>query len=211
MCRHGGNRHGSRDDYSCVDMDQRPPLRLAGSGGTVGPGALRWVLFLVAVLQILLGAAQIIGIRAVDLVNGGHVGNESAAWNIALGAAFLGVARAGRCPSGVLVMIAAFIGVLTVLTVSDLLSGRVGVARIGTHALLITGFVPVLRLSRRAGPPATPDRAGTSAKWITTNAGQTPSTIGHHANSPDPRLPAAYPRGRRAGRRPDHTGPRRLR
>jgi predicted anti-sigma-YlaC factor YlaD len=95
---------------------------------------------IVGVLQVLLGLAQ---------VGGGHVGNESAAWNIALGAAFVSVARAGRCPAGLPAMLAAFGGMLLLLSVSDLVSGRVDPDRLATHLLLITGFLLVLQLSRR--------------------------------------------------------------
>ncbi|AGZ41093.1 hypothetical protein [Actinoplanes friuliensis] len=200
-----------------MDMDHRPGLRLVGADERMAvPRArrdpARWALAAVAVLQILLGTVQILGLHAVDLVNGGHVGNESAAWNIALGAAFLGVARAGTGHAGVLIMLAAFIGVLTVLTVSDLLSGRVGSARLGTHALLVLGFCLVLRLTRRPRPaPQSADRPGTRHRWVTTNAANTPWRNGHHAKHPEPRLPAAYPRRSGTGRRTDHARSRRLR
>ena len=201
-----------------MDMDQRPGLRLVGAGEHVGPPPparselTRGALFAVAALQILLGTAQILGIPAVDLVNGGHVGNESAAWNIALGAAFLGVARAGHGHAGVLIMLAAFIGTLTVLTISDLFSGRVGFARLGTHALLILGFCLVLHLThrKRAVTRANPDGPGTPHRWVTTNATNTPCRNGHHAKHPDPQLPAAYRRRSGAGRRLDHARPSRL-
>lgn len=202
-----------------MDMDQRPFLRLVGAGEQTIAAApawrdpARWTLVGVGVLQTVLGTAQILGIHAVDLVNGGHVGNESAAWNIALGAAFLGVARAGKGHAGVLIILGVFIGMLTVLTVSDLLSGRVGLARLGTHALLVLGFLLVLHLTRRTRPaaPQSPDLYGTPRRWIATNAANTPLRNGHHASNPDPRLPAAYPRRSGAGRRTDHTRARRLR
>jgi hypothetical protein len=110
-------------------------------------------------------------------------------------------------------MLAAFIGTLTVLTISDLLSGRVGFARLGTHALLILGFGLVLHLTRRkrAVTPANPEGPGTPHRWVATNAANAPFKNGHHAKDPDPQLPAAYRRRSGAGRRIDHARPRRLR
>lgn len=200
-------------------MDRQPGLRLVGAGERVGtavrrrPDLARWALVAVAVLQTALGLAQIAGIHAVDLVNGGHVGNESAAWNISWGAAFLGVARAGRCQAAVLAMLTAFLAMLTLLTVSDLLGGRVGLGRLGTHALLVLGFVLVLHLTRRPGllSRTGADRPGTSGALTTTKKASTPPRNGHHATHPLPRFPTAYPRRDGAGRRPEHAGPRRLR
>ncbi|MGX6607741.1 hypothetical protein ACWKSP_37285 [Micromonosporaceae bacterium Da 78-11] len=202
-----------------MHVNQRPALRLVGVDERLeAPAAeridvARWALVAVAVLQIGLGVAQIAGIHAVDLVNGGHVGNESAAWNIAWGAAFLGVARAGRCHTGVLTMLSAFLAVLSLLTVSDLLGGRVGLGRLGTHAVLVTGFLLVLHLTRRTGQatPISAERLGTFPVRATTTSMSTPPRNGHHANHPHARFPSAYSRRDGAGRRPEHAGSRRLR
>lgn len=142
----GGNQAGFGGDYGDMRTVRRPALRLVGPDERADRPRrsrfdhARWALMVAGVLQLLLGLGQ---------VGGGHVGNESAAWNIALGAAFVSVARAGRCPPGLLAMLAVFGGMLLLLSVSDLLSGRVEPDRLATHLLLITGFVLVLRISRR--------------------------------------------------------------
>ncbi|WP_433796444.1 hypothetical protein [Actinoplanes sp. CA-252034] len=124
---------------------QRPVLRLVGPDERAPRprprgDPVRWALAVVATLQILLGLGQ---------AGGGHVSNESMAWNIALGAAFLSVARAGRCPPGLLAVLGAFVATLLLLSVGDLFSGRVDAGRLATHALLITGSGLVLALTRR--------------------------------------------------------------
>jgi predicted anti-sigma-YlaC factor YlaD len=138
--------------------EARPPLRLVSPDELPDapvarpPSAhplLRAAIALVGFGQISLGIAQIAGFSMVDMVDGGHIGNESAAWNIAIGTALLGVARAGKCPAGVLIMLVTFVGVLSLVTVSDALDGRVGVARLGTHVVALTGCALVVFLRRR--------------------------------------------------------------
>jgi predicted anti-sigma-YlaC factor YlaD len=126
-----------------MSIAQRPTLRLVRPDERAPRprvDVVRWALAFVATLQVLLGLAQ---------AGGGHVSNESMAWNIALGAAFLSIARAGRCSPGLLAVLGAFVATLLLLSVSDLLSGRVGADRLTTHALLVTGLALVLTLARR--------------------------------------------------------------
>jgi hypothetical protein len=80
---------------------------------------------------MLLGLAQVAGFSLVDLVDGGHIGNESAAWNIAVGTGLLGVAKARRCPPAVFLVLSAFVATLTLLTLTDAVNG-VGWARPGS-------------------------------------------------------------------------------
>ncbi|MFR9805471.1 zf-HC2 domain-containing protein [Pseudonocardia sp. RS010] len=71
-----------------------------------------------------------------------HFSHESAAWNLALGVAFAWVALGGARPAPALVsMIAAFVGVLTALSVPDLVAGRVDPARLLGHVLVVAGLV----------------------------------------------------------------------
>lgn len=139
------------------------------------------------VLQILLGAAQILGVRLADVINGGHVSHESAAWNIALGAAFLSVARIERCPPALLIILTAFVAVLTLLTITDVLAGRVGAARIGTHSIMVAGYALTLRLRRASGP-------GSDESPPPMTTAPAPVRHGHHVAG----MPVAV-RGNRAG------------
>jgi predicted anti-sigma-YlaC factor YlaD len=139
-----------------MDSDARPWLRLVTADDPPAPATaaaqrgLRAAIATVGAGQVLLGLAQIAGVSLVDLVDGGHLGNESAAWNVAVGAALLGVARAGHCSSAVFIMLTAFVGVLSVVTFSDALNARVGPARIATHSLVVAGYLMVIWLRRKS-------------------------------------------------------------
>ena len=55
----------------------------------------------------------------------GHVWNESAAWNVAVGAGYLFIALRRTRPVGLVPMLTAFVGMLLLLSVNDLTGGRV--------------------------------------------------------------------------------------
>ena len=87
-----------------------------------------------------------------------HMTHESAAWNLALAVGFLWVATgSGRRTAGLVALVGAFVGVLTVLSLLDLLDGQVDPARLATHVLVVVGFVLLLvlqRIDRRGGGDA---------------------------------------------------------
>ncbi|MGK5739362.1 zf-HC2 domain-containing protein [Micromonospora sp. URMC 103] len=127
---------------------------------------LRTVLGLIGALQLVLGLAQIgRGPGAAHdhaategILSAGHLWHEAAAWNVAIGAGFLFVA-ARRTPStGLLPMLTAFVGTLVLLSVNDLVTGRVDPARLVSHGFLIAGYAIVAALSRPrlrpGGPPS---------------------------------------------------------
>ncbi|PVZ03894.1 zf-HC2 domain-containing protein [Actinomycetospora cinnamomea] len=92
-----------------------------------------------------------------------HATHESAAWNLALGVAFLAGALWSRHLAGLLPALGAFIAVLAVVSGLDLVAGRVDPARVATHLLLVAGFVlglAVVRTVPRPGPGPTP-----GARW----------------------------------------------
>lgn len=134
---------------------------------------LRVGLAAVGVIQFLLGAAQVAGLgrdeHAHDAVLGsGHLWHESAAWNLAIGAGFAFVALRRTRPTGLLPTLTAFVGVLTLLSASDIVAGRVEPGRLASHGFLVAGWLITLALSRPAFDPGEPPARGTGRRWTAT-------------------------------------------
>jgi predicted anti-sigma-YlaC factor YlaD len=92
-----------------------------------------------------------------------HMTHETGAWNLAVSAAFFGVAAAPRLAAGALPFLGTFAALLTVLTSEDLAAGRVPVERAVGHLLLLAGVSLVAVLAwrgrrRRTVPAVTRDR-----------------------------------------------------
>jgi predicted anti-sigma-YlaC factor YlaD len=88
-----------------------------------------------------------------------HTTHESAAWNLALGIAFLAGALWTRHLAGLLPALGAFIAVLAVLSGIDLVAGRVEPVRVVSHLVLVAGFLlglAVVRLAPRPGAGPSP-------------------------------------------------------
>lgn len=129
--------------------------------------ALRVVLALLGAGQILLAIAQLAGPMGADNVALMHMTHEFTAWNAAIGASFLFIAWRRTRPAALLPLLTAFVGVLTVLSVDDIVHGDVSAGRLGTHALLLAGYVVVIAMSRPSlnfdAPPGQRQRAQASA------------------------------------------------
>jgi predicted anti-sigma-YlaC factor YlaD len=132
---------------------------------------LRLALGLLGGAQLVLGLLQVASLEGSegDTMHGatpGHLWHESAAWNVAVGAAFLWIAaRRGR-PLGVIPILTAFIGVLVLLSGADVLAGRVEPLRLASHGFVLVGYLIVLALSRPVldlTPPGIRQPARTSA------------------------------------------------
>ncbi|WP_089010367.1 zf-HC2 domain-containing protein [Micromonospora viridifaciens] len=129
---------------------------------------LRAVLGLIGALQIILGLAQIGRAAsgphvhaAAGALASGHLWHESAAWNVAVGAGFLFVAARRTPPTGLVPMLSAFVGTLVLLSVNDLVTGRVETTRLISHGFLLAGYLVVVALSRprlRPGGPTQRER-----------------------------------------------------
>lgn len=79
-----------------------------------------------------------------------HLSHETAAWNLALGVAFGWAAMNGsRSVRALVPVIGAFVGVLALLSLSDLVAGQVEPGRLVSHAVVAVGLV--LLLLHRAG------------------------------------------------------------
>lgn len=140
------------------------------------PGALRVALLVVGAAQLVLGLVSLLGaaLQAASDAAGGHgmtgaathmgagiahVAHETAAWNLALGAAFLVGGLRPRHLAGLLPVLGVFLAVLAVLSGVDLVAGRVDVTRVVSHLLLVVGFVLgvlVVRAGPHRGPAPTP-------------------------------------------------------
>ncbi|MFU8875475.1 zf-HC2 domain-containing protein [Micromonospora sp. SL4-19] len=133
---------------------------------------LRGLLGLLGALQLVLGLAQIGrgpagGHDHTGVLASGHLWHESAAWNVAVGAGFLFVAARRTRPTGLVPMLSAFVGTLVLLSVNDLVTGRVDTARLVSHGFLLAGYAIVVALSRpRLRPERPPARGrGDRSSW----------------------------------------------
>lgn len=135
----------------------RPLLRI-GLGG-------------LGVVQLVLGLLQVLGFTSGHVHPGigapNHLWHESAAWNVAVGAGFVWVALHRSRPSGILPTLTAFVAVLGLLSVNDVLAGRVDSVRLLSHGFLLAGYVIILALSRRGLDPGEPPagRRDGASRW----------------------------------------------
>jgi predicted anti-sigma-YlaC factor YlaD len=122
------------------------------SAAAPGPGwgragrGLRCLLGLLGFGQFALGVAQIAalgmsrGVGSAGGMTSHHLLHESAAWNVAVGAAYLWIATRRARPNGVLPILTAFVAVLMLLSLDDLLVGEVAVGSLLTHAMVVLGY-----------------------------------------------------------------------
>ncbi|MBV9843597.1 MAG: zf-HC2 domain-containing protein [Kutzneria sp.] len=169
--------------------------------------ARRWwprvALGVTAVVQLTLGIAQVFGADQAmpGMAGGGHLFNESTAWNLALGLGMLWTALRTRAAAGMLPVMAGFLAVLTVFSVHDLLIGQVVVPRVALHGLLIVGlglvyavhhtgtgrrdpvpeFPDVVPVPRRSAAAATGLGAGPTREDVRPGDGPLRPTGRHHA------------------------------
>jgi predicted anti-sigma-YlaC factor YlaD len=118
---------------------------------------LRIALAVVALAQCGLALSQLLGTSSHgDPMLTGHLSNESASWNLALGIGLLWAALRTSAAAGQLPMITGFVAVLTVVSTSDLLTGHVTGSRLLTHGLIVVGLgllFAVYRQHRRTNEP----------------------------------------------------------
>jgi predicted anti-sigma-YlaC factor YlaD len=138
------------------------PLRARLAAG------MRVLLGVLGSLQLALGVVQVTGSTTVTAYlhaghpdSAGHLWHESAAWNIAVGTAFLWIASRHGRPIGAVPILTAFVGMLVLLSASDVIAGRVDTARLLSHGFVLTGYLVILALTRPAfdfgQPPTGPD------------------------------------------------------
>lgn len=123
-----------------------PDLSAAVMRALPAPAVRRWprvLLGVVAALQIGLGVLQLLGTSGHEAM-AGHLFHESTAWNLALGAGFGWAAWRARAGAGMLPVLSAFLAVLTVVSVQDLISGVVSAGRLASHLPLVAALVLLL-------------------------------------------------------------------
>ncbi|WP_326553560.1 zf-HC2 domain-containing protein [Micromonospora sp. NBC_01813] len=158
-------------DESVLDALPKPRKLTAARVTTM----LRYALGLLGVAQFLLGAAQIGGVadghlHVADAIGGtapNHLWHESAAWNVALGAGFAWIAVRRTRPSGILPTLTAFVAVLALLSVNDVITGRVDYPRLLSHGLVVVGYLLLLALGRRDTERDSPsgDQRRAGSRW----------------------------------------------
>ena len=181
------------------------PGRRSGRGDAV----VRWALGFVAFVQLSLGLAQLLGVSQSGMSMGtgdAHLFNESTAWNIAVAIGLLVAAAWPRLARGFLPVLAVFVAVLTIVSVGDAVSGRVGAGRLETHAFVVVGLGLLFLVDRRMRRLPTPAGAQ-SLTWtddeVLTHGGpsawaQEPDRAGPEPGRGDDRRGGLRPAGRRA-------------
>jgi predicted anti-sigma-YlaC factor YlaD len=115
---------------------------------------LRLLLALTGLVQLAIGIPALTG-HTIGMAMGVHSAHEAAAWNLAIGAAFVAVAFVPRRAAGLIPLLGTFLVVLGALSVRDFAAGYVGAHRLATHGVALLGLVLLVALDRaeRALPP----------------------------------------------------------
>lgn len=141
-----------------------PVLRAAGMPAARLSRRRRLIRLGLGVLALLQWALAVPGLRGQEIgmrtamTAGAHAAHESAAWNLAVGAALLAVALRPSRAAGTLPVLLTFVAVLSVLSVPDLLAGAVTGARLCSHAGVVLAVLLVAALARAERLPG-PGRA----------------------------------------------------
>ncbi|MBK1787644.1 zf-HC2 domain-containing protein [Prauserella cavernicola] len=137
---------------------------------------LRMALAVIALAQAGLGFGQLLGMggaHAGHATGAGHLGNESAAWNLAIGIGLLWAALRPKSAGGLLPALTGFAVVLGVVSVSDLVGGAVTEGRVLSHGIMLAGVVLLFFVHRQSrsgeGPAPVADGAepGGASAWRT--------------------------------------------
>ncbi|MFK0244164.1 zf-HC2 domain-containing protein [Amycolatopsis azurea] len=135
--------------------------------------ALRVALAMVALSQSGLGFAQLImpggGHSGHPGATGApHLGNESAAWNLAVGIGLLWAALRPRTAAGLLPALTGFVVVLGTVSAIDLANGQVTPDRVLSHAFVVAGVGLLFAIRRQARRPPGPllDARGSEDDYV---------------------------------------------
>jgi len=130
-------------DLTAAILDAAPPITPPAPRRSLP----RILLGCVAIAQLLLGMGQVVGSWTAAMhvghamgVGGGHLFNESTAWNLAVGLGLLWTALRPAATAGMLPVVGAFLAVLVPYSASDLLSGTATASRVLSHLILVIGL-----------------------------------------------------------------------
>lgn len=123
---------------------------------------IRLGLVVVGLVQIAIALPALLG-NSIDMAMTIHAAHESAAWNVAAGAALLASALRPQRAAGLLPVLAVFVGVLGLLSIRDVASGAVAAGRLATHLGVVAGLALTYALSR-AEQTLPPDRRSSSGE-----------------------------------------------
>lgn len=115
---------------------------------------LRVALLVAGLAQLGIGVPALTG-DSLGMAMSMHAAHEAAAWNLAIGVAFVAAASVPRRAAGLIPLLGVFLVVLGALCVHDLAAGAVSVDRVATHLVALVGLVLLIALDRaeRALPP----------------------------------------------------------
>ena len=128
---------------------QRPAP--APAGGSSSRQTWRWLLALVAFVQVSMGLSELLGVSHMGMTmssDSEHLFNESTAWNLALGVGFAVAAVWPRLAGGLLPTLGVFLVVLVGVSVSDLINGAADLTRVGSHVVVLLGMALLLIVHR---------------------------------------------------------------
>ena len=145
----------------------RMPLLIRGGLGAVGVGQ-----FALAITGVLGAGGEHPGMALGASL--AHFSHESSAWNLALAIGFLWAATGGPRVSGLLPVVGAFVGVLTVLSALDVVSGQVEPIRLIGHGVVVAGLA-LLIAHRRSAPTGGGSATGTRPEPRVDTGGSTRS------------------------------------
>jgi predicted anti-sigma-YlaC factor YlaD len=134
-----------------AEADARTTVK---TGWLRGRPVARIALALIGLVQLLLAVAQLFGTQ-VHAHNGGetltgHLINEGAAWNLALGLAMLAAAWQPKRAIGLLPALAVFVGALVVFSLVELMTTGVPASRLVSHIPLVAGLALLFVVHRQA-------------------------------------------------------------
>lgn len=157
----------------------------------------RLALGVVALAQLTLGLTQILGMDTTAhhvTPLGGHLFNESTAWNLAVGLGLFWVVFRTSAAAGLIPVLGGFVLVLLGFSTHDLITGAAPVARIAEHGLLIAGLVLLVIVHRQHRTPAPGHGEAVAAPEIT-EPPAAPNVATDRDSGPDQQNPPLRPVG----------------